>query len=55
MQVVFALEEAAPPTIVEMVYGRATGEADTGTGGAAFTVMVSAGLEMDVLKLPLAT
>jgi hypothetical protein len=55
VHVVFALEEVAPPTMVEMVYGRATGAEETGTGGAAFTVIVRAGLEVDVPKLPLAT
>ena len=55
VQVVLAVEDVAPPTMVVMVYGRATGAAENGMMGAALTVMVIAGLEVEAAKFALAT
>src|SRR6185312_2809280 len=45
--VVFAVEELAPPAIVETVYGSATGAADTGTCGAGLIVIATGVPDVD--------
>src|ERR1700722_403861 len=54
-QAVLALVTVEPPAIVEMVEGSAIGLEGKGIETGGFTVMLMAGVDVDVAKLPLAT